>query len=192
MSLFFQVELAPGENIGRFSCSSTAAGGEIVHCSRTWLRTEGGSSGSCWFILKVGESYSCEGEGQVNFVGSNIAPLASKILADAPPAPIPCLSGAVAAGGSCDHTAGAADEWLSLSWALGATAISSPLHSFSCAYSGVQVCSYSANTTDTGQQPSPSTNATATALRGSSCAFLLPAGEKLTCDVTTQAICRCL
>ena len=195
VSLFFQMELAPGQTIGRFSCSSTGAGGELVHCSRTWLPTEGGSSGSCWFILGAGESYSCQGEGQVNFMGSNIAPLASKVLAGSPPAPIPCLSGAVAAGGSCDHTAGASDEWLSLSWALGAaTAATSrrtavpPLHSFSCTYSGVQVCSYSANTTDTGQERAPTTNATVTALRGASCAFLLPAGEKLTCDITSGGV----
>ena len=185
VSLFFQVELAQGEPIGKFTCGS----GKTTYCSRGWLPSEGGSSGSCWFLVPAGGSYACTGEGTVHFIGSNSAPLASKLLSAAGPSALPCLKGAVAAGATCEHTGGGgADEWLSLSWTLGAGAASTPLSSFSCSYasagSAVEVCSYSANTSYV------SSNASGTLLaeRGSSCAFLLPAAAKLSCAVTAGGV----
>jgi hypothetical protein len=189
VSLFMQVELTGGEQLGSVVCSTETAAGPVVHCRRTWLAHETGSSGSCWFMLAAGQSYSCEVTGTVNFIGSNSALLSSKLLVEADPAPIPSLHGALAAGASATHTAGATDEWLALSWSLGHGGPLAPLHSLSCTYSDVQVCSWSANTTDIGQGGGSSPgNSTAQALRASSCGFLLPAGEKLECTIADGGV----
>ena len=188
VSLFFQVELVESETVGSFSCATELGGEKVVHCQRGWMEHETGSSGSCWFLLGAGESYTCTGKGTIHFIGSNIAPIGSKLLAPKTPTSLSCLNGGVGAGGSCDHTAGETDEWLSLSWNLGAAA-PAPLHSFSCAYghSNIEVCSYSANTTDVGQGGKP-TDPEKQAVRGASCTFLLPAASKLSCTVKSGGL----
>ena len=176
VSLFFQVELLQNETIGSITCRTKDA----VVCNRAWLPHESGSSGSCWFLLPAGSSYECSGEGTIHVIGANTAPLRSKLLDAAHSAAIPGLAGAAAAGSVARHSAGSADEWVSLSWRLASSsAARAPLRSFTCAAGGIMVCSFSANTT----AASDPASASAQSQRGGSCAFLLPAESSLTCTM---------
>jgi hypothetical protein len=212
IALFFQVELAQGEDLGRVVCSS----GEVVHCHRSWVPQEGGSSGSCWWIQPAGTSFTCTGKGTVHFIGSNVATLPLGVLSSpSSSSPIDCLSGGgpLPAGSRCTYTASSSvDEWVSLSF-IGGGADSSQaggtvtsgqadpaerrrvqdsaerrtggqLNSFRCTHSGgsVQPCSYSLNATVGGG------SAKKPQPRGSSCTFLLPASSTLECKVVSGAV----
>ena len=70
----------------------------LLERNRAWLPHEGGSSGSCWFLLPAGSSYECSGEGTIHVIGANTAPLRSKLLDAARSAAIPgCVTHAPSA-----------------------------------------------------------------------------------------------
>ena len=185
VALFFQVELnsTAGEKLGSVLCST----GEVVHCHRSWIPQEGGSSGSCWWIQPAGTSFTCTGEGTLHFIGSNVATLPSKVLSPTGSKGISCLGGSVATGGVCKYKAGSADEWVSLSFE-GGTGAKGLLDSFACTHSSgqVQPCSYSLNTSV--GLPPPDSPSFLPPPRGSSCTFLLPAASELDCKVSSGTV----
>ena len=135
MALFFQVELnsTAGEKLGSVLCSTA----DVVHCHRSWIPQEEGSSGSCWWIQPAGTSFSCKGEGTIHFIGSNVATLPAKVLSPTAKE-ISCLGGSLAKGGHCQHkSSSASDEWISLSFEGGTdtASVGGALDSFECTHS---------------------------------------------------------
>jgi len=143
------------QSIASFQCAS----GDVVHCARSWSLSEQGSAGTCFFILKASQEFQCSGYGTVNVIGAHAVKLTGKLLGS-DEKQVPC-TGVL---DSCSYeNSGSHDQWVTMSFTTSSTD-----EGLSCQTNAGEVCGFASKG-----------NADE-----SSCAFLLPSGDSLSCKAT--------
>lgn len=170
VTLFFQVETRSGG--ASFACTS----GEVVLCARSWAQPQSGASGSCFFLVPAGATWTCTSSGSgVNVIDASSTPLVAGALAGGAPSTLACPSGTLTAGAasaSCT-TAAPADAWVHVAY----SGASSGKNAFTCTSGGATVCSFSTSTVDDGG-----------ARDAGSCSFLVAKGAALSCAASAGAV----
>jgi len=171
------------------NCTDTI-NSDLVYCSRSWLPTESGGVGSCFFILPAGRSYHCissntgnSGDYTVDVIDAAYSVLIDEVVNDNQLTPVNCPSVLSNTIDTCTYTnTNANDMFIHTAYQTVITSSSTNTVGFSCSLMNT-TSSYSITKNITNPAlcsfAAPLSNIAST---GSSCIFAVPAGSTYQCS----------